>query len=152
MDSTVSETSFVNFKDLERILCHKKDLMLPFEICPWAGRCGSWKQSHFILNLSFQAATTLTMAEIRVDVKDLLRLTSSYREDRICSHIFQRTNQNDEPTEQYTILLDTLRARVLEALARIFENSPTDLRADDFTIYINSLGHVVSIQTNQHIH
>jgi hypothetical protein len=88
--------------------------------------------------------TIANLANVRIDIKDLIRLTSSYDGSHISVHISISTQKMHSET-----ILHTIRVRMLAALAQIVEKYPTRLRAKNFALYVDGYGNARSMEVRQ---
>ncbi|KAH9880922.1 hypothetical protein IAQ61_001216 [Plenodomus lingam] len=136
MTSTSRDLPSSRFQPMKEVLCVKRT----FDgwLYPWFPRANFKACSNLKLELAFKLEDGVTLADVEVGVKGLLRLASGYqgREFRITCSLYHESAP-DTVIEVSTFSLQDVQANVLELLSAIDDE---DEENANFEIYINGHG------------
>ena len=133
-------TSFGNFQALERVMCSLKGNDMRH--CPWSNHTRdndrNRQTASVALQLQVESNKASSLADVQIDIKDLIRLTSSYAGDKVSVCVSLSTNGDkiSQPMEHDTTL-HAIRVRMLAALAQIVDKYADFLRAGNVELYID---------------
>jgi hypothetical protein len=148
MHSGNAVTSFGNFQALKRVMCPPKGNDMRH--CPWSNHTRhndrSRQTASVALQVKVESNKASSLADVQIDIKDLIRLTSSHAGDKVSVRVFLSTN-GDKISQlvEHNTTLHAIRVQMLAALAQIVDKYPDFVRAGNFELYIDSYGDVKSV-------
>ena len=142
MSSNTGLMASSRFQSLEHILCQEHGSSGYWRY-PWARRARAFPCGRMYLELSFKEG--LSLADVRFGVKDLLRLTSAYDNQRFDIRVSLMHGHEGNP-RSHTTSLYNLQARVLGLLYLRYLPGAAQLRATDFDIFVDGYGEARSVQ------
>jgi hypothetical protein len=146
--SSDAVTSFGSFQALEPVICLEK--VKYGRHCPWGNRTGrhdTERTGSITLQLEVESDTVLSLADVRVDMKDVIRLTSSYTGAKVSIRFsLSKTGAEDALVEGYTTVVYAILVRMAAVLSCIAKKYPNILKANDFELYVDGHGNVKSVE------
>jgi hypothetical protein len=142
MMSTDTRTDFDGFQKLERFWCDSGSARYPWRLeKPILSR-------EFELLLWFKAEPVTDLQSIRVNVTDLLRITSSVRSDtgKLSISVVRGNKKTPSTT---SISFDELRWYALVALTEFLRQYPDAQRKLCPKVWINGLGQVIEVESTE---
>ena len=145
MSSSKSVLPSDDFGPVQDVLC--KDKTENNWQYPWKGRHGHHDCGPVRLELNFKLEDKLTLADVRIGVMSLIRLTSTFNGRRFDIDFNLMPSHNGGGIlEQRTVSLHSVRARVLELLSQVIGKTPKRLHSTQFEVFIDGHGEVKSME------